>query len=382
MKILHLLSNWKWTERSEPAADLALAQQKAGAEVCFVCGATKYSEPANGVMFNLGKKGLANAVALKMPKHFNPLVLMQDVKALKKLHGSFKWDIIHAHMPNAHLTAAFLNKGRYKSKIIREYYNPEHLRTDTRSRNLLKSATNGAVVVSSRMYGLLALEGSLKPDEICIAPPGVDLERFSPNRSLNPEHDLNFGLTPDNFVIGMVTRIRAARRLDTVLKAVAEISGQYPNVRLLIVGRGSDGAMEDVVLKPAAQLGISDKVITAGYCRNDDLVQVLRLMDVLAYPTAGTDKTCRTVREAMAAGTMVVAPEVAILPDIIQNNQTGIFTQPNGADLAQILAQLAQNPETAATMGKNAHAYAAKCFAPEAQAKATLDFYEHILTKG
>ena len=38
MKVLHLLSNWKWTERSEPAVDLAVAQSKLGAEIRFVCG--------------------------------------------------------------------------------------------------------------------------------------------------------------------------------------------------------------------------------------------------------------------------------------------------------------------------------------------------------
>lgn len=380
MKILHLLSNWKWTERSEPAADLALAQQNAGAEVCFVCGATPAdNEEVNGVLFNLKRKGLNNSIALKMPKHMNPLALMSDVRELKKLRRHFQWDLIHAHMPNAHLTAAFLNKGRYKTKIVRQYYNPEHLRTDARSRKLLRRHTDGAVVVSARMWGVVALEGVLPPDRICVAPPGIDLERFSPGRVLDVPADYNFGLTPDNFVIGMITRIRAARRLDIVLKALAEICEKYPQARLLLIGRGSEGALEDVVLKPAAELGVSDKVIVAGYCRNDELVQALRHMDVLAYPTAGTDKTCRTVREAMAAGVMPIAPETALLPEIITNNQTGVFMQKDGADLAQILSQLICEPERVKEMGRKAYAYAEKKFALKTQAETTLDFYGHLL---
>lgn len=381
MKILHLLSNWKWTERSEPAADLALAQQKAGAEVCFVCGATKYDEPLNDVMHNLERKGLTNIVALKMPKHLNPLALMSDAKDLKKLRRHFKWDLIHAHMPNAHLTAAYINKGHRKTKIVRQYYNPDHLRADTRSRKLLEQHTDGAIVVSSKMYGLVALEGSLAPDHICIAPPGIDLERFRPGRILNVPENLNFGLTRDNFVIGMITRIRAARRLDIVLNALAEISAQYPHVRLLLIGRGSEGALEDIVLNPAAEMGIGDKIIAAGYCRNDELVQALRAMNVLVYPTAGTDKTCRTVRETMAAGVAVVAPELALLPDIIVNNHTGMFMQKDGTDLAQILTRLIREPELAKNMGHSAYDYAVKSFALETQAKITLDFYEHLLKK-
>lgn len=381
MKILHLLSNWKWTERSEPAADLALAQQKAGAEVCFVCGATKYNEPLNGVMHNLERKGLTNAVAFKMPKHLNPLSLMSDAKELKKLRRHFRWDLIHAHMPNAHLTAAYINKGHRKTKIVRQYYNPDHLRTDTRSRKLLEQHTDGAIVVSRKMYGLMVQEGSLPPDRICVAPPGIDLERFRPGRILNVPEELDFGLTRDNFVIGIITRIRAARRLDIVLKALAEISEQYPHVRLLLVGRGSDGALENIVLKPAAKMGLSDKIVVAGYCRNDELVRAIRAMNVLAYPTAGTDKTCRTVRETMAAGVTVVAPELALLPDIIVNRHTGMFMHKDGADLAQILAQLIREPELAGNMGHNAYDYAVKNFALETQARITLDFYEHVLQK-
>ena len=33
LKVLHLLSNWKWTEVSEPAVDLALAQKNLVEEV-------------------------------------------------------------------------------------------------------------------------------------------------------------------------------------------------------------------------------------------------------------------------------------------------------------------------------------------------------------
>lgn len=33
MNVLHLLSNHRWTERAEPAADLAVAQKKLGAHV-------------------------------------------------------------------------------------------------------------------------------------------------------------------------------------------------------------------------------------------------------------------------------------------------------------------------------------------------------------
>ena len=48
-------------------------------------------------------------------------------------------------------------------------------------------------------------------------------------------------------------------------------------------------------------------------CRGDDLVAAYRAMHALAYPVPGTDQTCRTVREAMAAGVPIVGSAFALM---------------------------------------------------------------------
>ncbi|MBT8357662.1 MAG: glycosyltransferase [Deltaproteobacteria bacterium] len=101
MKVLHLLSNWKWTAVSEPAVDLAITQKALGAEVLFVCG-----KPLEGheyhVPFHSHQKGFKDVKAINLPKHFQIHTAIRGARILRKLINDFKPDIIHSHMKNAH----------------------------------------------------------------------------------------------------------------------------------------------------------------------------------------------------------------------------------------------------------------------------------------
>jgi hypothetical protein len=69
LKILHLLSNWKWTEISEPAVDLALAQKNLGASIEFVCGRGPADRSKRRVDYNARIKKLDPVHVLEIPKH-------------------------------------------------------------------------------------------------------------------------------------------------------------------------------------------------------------------------------------------------------------------------------------------------------------------------
>ena len=84
MKVLHLLSNWKWTERSEPAVDLAVAQSKLDADIRFVCGRSPTPSPED-VAFHANLKGLDPVDALELPKHFRFGPAWRDFVKLRKI---------------------------------------------------------------------------------------------------------------------------------------------------------------------------------------------------------------------------------------------------------------------------------------------------------
>jgi glycosyltransferase involved in cell wall biosynthesis len=377
VKILHLVSNWKWTERSEPAADLAFAQELLGADVTFVC-----SKSPPGVEYDVEYfakcKGLGAVVVLNLPKHLQVLSARHSVSDLSRLEKDLLPDIIHCHLQNAHLLAGIANKKTNSTAIVRSCYNPEGPQKGLRAKFLYKFHTDGFVVISKKAKDTVVDKWGFAPESVELAEPGVDIRRFSPEKEI-PDNCNGFGLDDGSFVVGVVTRIRESRRLDVPLQAVAELAKAFPQLRLLVVGRGSGSAVKDVIEDPAAKMGISDRVVLAGYCYDDRLVAAYRAMDVLVYPVPGTDKSCRTVREAMASAVPVVASRIGFLPELVHNGVNGRLMQLSPQDLASILSDLIKYPGKLDEMSQNALRIAQKKFDPMLQAKKTLSFYNRIL---
>jgi glycosyltransferase involved in cell wall biosynthesis len=377
MKILHLLSNWKWTAVSEPAVDLAVTQKSLGAEVLFICGESPEGHEYD-VLFHSRQKGFNNVEATKLPKHIQIHTAIQDSRKLRKLIDDFKPDIVHSHMKNAHFLG-LLAMGKSKPFIsVKSCYDPEGPGNDIRSRILNKHFTDGLVVISKTARQKAIETCRFLSKAILVAEPGIDLGRFSPDRKI-PEKRKDFGLTKENFVVGVVSRIRPSRRIDIALTAIASLAAQFPQLRFFLVGRGNRKNYKEVVEKPLKEMGITDKVILPGYCRDDRLVAAYQSMDVLVYPIPGTDKTCRTVREAMASGVPVIAPEIGFLKELIEDGVNGKFMDLSSESLANILSKLIEDNSQLEMMAHNALETAKQRFSMILQAEQTLLFYEKLL---
>ncbi len=380
LKILHLLSNWKWTEISEPAVDLALAQKKLGADIEFVCGRGPADRSKRRVDYNARLKKLDPIHVLEMPKHFRVLPACKDYANLRPLLKRFQPHVIHCHKSNAHLMG-FLSRGISKPPVIvRSCYDSDGPQQGFRSRLLYKLGTEGMVVINDQSKQVAIARNRLSPETVQVIEPGIDLDRFSPQRKIS-EDQHSFGVKPDSFVIGVVSRIRDSRRLDIPLKAIEALAKVFPQLQLLLVGRGREGAVEMVVEKPAREMDILDRIVMAGYCEGDRLVAAYRAMDVLVYASPGSDKSCRTVREAMAAGIPVIAIGAGFLPELIEDRITGRLMELSWESLARILEELIQNEVKLREMGQRSLNTSIQRFSPMLQAERTLDFYQKLLQR-
>jgi len=378
IRILHLLSNWKWTERSEPAVELAIAQQPLGANVCFVCDRSP-TNTSKAVAPYAAARGVKSIVELHLPKHFCLSSIYSDVSRLRNFIQHFNPHIMHYHMSNAHLLGSLATMPARAFQRVRSCYDPSGPKRDLRSRFLYGHHTDGLVVIGQKAKARASKVYEFSDDRLLAAEPGVNLNRFTPGQKLPPVGK-DFALGHENFVIGLVTRIRQSRRIDVALGAVHLLSERFPNLRLLIVGRGRKGAKEEVVDGPARALGITDKVILPGYCEGDRLVAAYRAMDVLVYPMPGTDKTCRTVREALASGVPVIAPKIGFLPELLEDGINGRLIELSAQGLAGTLGELIKNPERLGQMAANATEGAKERFSTHRQARKVLAFYEKLLS--
>ncbi len=376
LKILHLLSNWKWTERAEPAADMVLGQIQMGAKPTFVCGRCPF-ETSDAVEHRARNKGL-DPIALNLAKHFDPLSAMVAWPRLARFLKARQFDIVHAHMLNAHLLGGLAARFSLpRARVVCTFYEPDGPRPGLRQKLLLHRFTDGAVVITPQARDNLAAQFHFPESRIAVIEPGMDVARFDSPMPRDAARML-FGLAPTDHVVGMVTRIREARRLDLVIQAVAQLAKADPSLKLMIVGRGGEGAVENVIEKPAEALGIRDRIILPGYCRDQMLMAAYKAMDVLVYPAPGTDPSCRTVREAMASSLPVVACQLGFLNTLVKEGETGFLTPSDPAAMAAAIKRLLEDPERREIMGRQSGIQARDRFSNRRQAEQCLMFYEKL----
>jgi glycosyltransferase involved in cell wall biosynthesis len=373
VNILHLLSNYRWTERAEPAVLLAWAEHQAGAAVTVASGGIRKPEK-NSIQPHVLARGL-ESVLFELPKHFRVGPLLRDARALRAYLVAHPAAVIHCHMVNAHTTAVLACRTMPKRpRIVRSCYEPEGLANTLRERVLMRRSDGLIVNTEDAQTAMVARYPWLR-DRVAVIPPGIDTDRFAPDRVLEcpPEPA---ALPANAFVVGIVSRLRAARRIDLVVRAVGALAAECPDLHLMVVGQGgSEEKVHEAVTQPALDSGCADRVHLVGYRKGDTLVAAYRRMNVLAYPEPGTDRSCRTVREAMAAGLPVVAARVGYLPHLVEHEATGLLAEQTVAGFTDAFRRLYRDRGLTRHYAENSLASARRRFGLSAQAAATLAFY-------
>ncbi len=372
MRILHLLSNFRWTERAEPAADLVLGQQAIGLDARLACGKSR-AKLEDSIEFQARQKGL-EPVVFEMPKHFRVGATWNDVRAIRNYLAQHPVDVLHSHMLNAHLMAVLI-AARMKQPplVVHSMYEPSLARRSLRTRWICRPRTDGWILIGDQARNELEEAYGVPAWRMLVSTPPVDVKRFQTKPDTDPREI--FGIPPNAFVVGLVMRMGVNRGVDLFLKALRLIKEDCPELRGLLIGRGE---MDEAVHQPAAELGVSDRLIIGGYCRWEKLVAAYKAMDVFAYVAPGTDKSCRAVREALSAGVPVTAVRVGYLPELVDEGRTGRLCEPTPEAMAETLKSLYDDRASCRAMAKQAEAQSRERFSPDGQATRVAEFYEAL----
>jgi len=166
-------------------------------------------------------------------------------------------------------------------------------------------------------------------DRIRVLPLAVPLERFSPGEKssvLLERYELH-----GQYVLLYVGRMAGNKRIDLLIRGLAEVKRCVPNTKLLLVGDDrTNPAFRPIVTEArnlADELGVGDDVSWTG--RVATLPPYLRLADV--YVTASLHEGFGLpLIEAMASGTPVVASRAGAMPWVL--GKAGRLFEPGNAD--------------------------------------------------
>ena len=380
MRVLHLVSNCKLTGPVDPAIRLAHALGDLSADSRVAVGRL---HPGDGSIDDLVRdRGLEPVRDLLLPKHRRFFANRADVRKLSAMLRAEPVEILHAHLDNAHATAArargTLGDGR-GPLIVRSLYDDTTPPATGRYRWLLGQESDGVIVFSEGIRSGLIERFELAPERVVAMPGAVLTDRFYPRP---PGQDLRqrLDIPRDAVVIGIVARIQRHRRFHVLFEAMQRVMAQMPDVYLLVLGRGTHA--EEIAHETVKRLGISERTRLPGYIGGDDYPVALASFDVKGFLVPGSDGTCRAVREAMACGVPVIAARRGLLPEIVRDGVDGFIVEDEVEPLAAAILRLARDRDLRRTLGANALRRAREDFCQRKQAEKVLALYQSWLDLG
>ena len=196
-------------------------------------------------------------------------------------------------------------------------------------------------------------------------PNGVDPERFKPRPELRSAIRARLGISDDALVIGHVGRVDPAKDHDTLFATVRILRQTRRDIRLLLVGTGTDSAK---FLERLAGYGIDD--IAHGLGVREDVHDLYQAMDVFLFSSI-TEGQPNALIEAMLSGIPIVATDIApireALPDFLHHR---LFQARNARDAAAIIESLERSPSG---QEEQARHWAAHQYDPERNFSAVLE---------
>jgi len=142
-------------------------------------------------------------------------------------------------------------------------------------------------------------------------------------------------------------RLVSNKGIYDVIKAVSKL----PQALLLIVG---DGPRRTKLKSLARSLGIDDRVKFSGWLPEiQDVYSAIQSGKVFVM-NSKSEGGPRIALEAMALGIPIIATKVGVMPDVIKDNQNGIFTSGESDDLADKIKKLLSDESLQERIGNEA----------------------------
>jgi sugar transferase (PEP-CTERM/EpsH1 system associated) len=275
------------------------------------------------------------------------------------------------------MAAAALTPGRVHGEHGWDSSDPQGLASkDLVIRRLCRPVIQRYVPMSADIARWLERDVRIPATRIRQLYSGVDVRKFHP-RERAPQTDVATGPPEDSVLtIGTIGRLDPVKNHRALLDAFASLRGQFPRLRLIVVG---DGPLRSELEAQAATLGISDDVRFTG--SRSDTPQLLQKFDIFVLPSVN-EGISNTIMEAMATGLPVVAARVGGNPELIADGVSGcLYSASEAGAIQHAIVPYLTNSSLRAAHGKAARDRVVQNFSLEAMVQRYLDLYDELTKK-
>ncbi len=178
-------------------------------------------------------------------------------------------------------------------------------------------------VLSDFSADLLRKLYRIRSSRIVKIPGGVDSQRFRPAKDRDAVRK-TLGLPTETFLLFTVRNLEPRMGLDTLIRAMAILREQAPDLLLLIGGAGSlRGELESLT----GSLGLQSHVRFLGFIPDNELPLYYQASDAFVLPTRELEGFGLVAVEALACGTPVLGTPVGAIPELLGELQQDLLLE-------------------------------------------------------
>jgi glycosyltransferase involved in cell wall biosynthesis len=190
-----------------------------------------------------------------------------------------------------------------------------------------------------------------------------------------------FSIPPAAPLLASVSRLFGQKGQRELLRALARVREEVPDVRLLVVGEDAyhvhGGSFTAELRTLARELGVSERVAFTG--QRSDIPQIMAACDVYTMPSF-EEPFGLVFLEAMAMGKPVVAIDNGGTPEVVEHGWSGLLA-PAGdvGTIARNIVTLLKDADLRTRMGQYGRRRAVEYFNAQRMADDAASAYEAVL---
>jgi glycosyltransferase involved in cell wall biosynthesis len=265
---------------------------------------------------------------------------------LKKILKKEMPHVLHLHLWNPGACRyAFTAFELTKTKLIATEHHPFVLRGVKRTfKKACLRKTHHTIVASNSMKDFMLEQYPELEGKISVVENGIDIESFENTifnfrtQQRNSYRKENFNCEGNETVITSVAALQPHKGLKYLIEAYKDVQIKFPKTRLVIAGEGPERKSLEKLIR---NLNLDNKVMLLG--NRDDIPFVLKASDLFVLPSI-SEAFGLVLLEAMAAKLPVIATNTGGIPEIIEDQKSGIIVeQKNSSALSEAICDLLRN---------------------------------------
>jgi glycosyltransferase involved in cell wall biosynthesis len=307
------------------------------------------------------KSSCESVHVVQMRGDIAPALLSELVRALR----NGRYDIAHAHLVHADWYLACASIFAHQIPLVSTKHNHDSFRQLAPFRVVERAAMR-------RYRAVIAISESLKTFTVDIARvPAVEVVPYGVPLSTRPPAERRAGPTLRILGVGRLTRQKG---FDVAIRAFRFVRIELPQTQLEIAGEGEE---RESLSRLINELGLTDAVSLLGERR--DIPELMEKADVLIHP-ARWEGFGLVLLEAMTAGLPIVASRAGAIPEVVDDEVTGLLISPEDPQaFAAALVRILRTPALGRQFAAAGSSRLRRRFSVERMAAHTAAVYESSL---